>query len=64
MILANIRTDGSDSAWFEFFHERRTVLVRYIHGPMGVQIRTQAEAEAAAFNALAQEPGTLVLTVR
>jgi hypothetical protein len=64
MVLAEIVTDSSESAWYRFFHERRFVNVRYLHGPMGVQIRTQREAAQAAADALMAEPHTRELIVR
>lgn len=63
MTLIDIETASDESAWYQFFHGRRFVSVRYIDGPSGKVIRTQAEAERTAALALVAQEG-LHLTVR
>jgi hypothetical protein len=63
VILADIKNGADESAYYNFFHGGRFVLVRYIDGPRDEVIRTQAEAEKAAVLALATHPDERVLTV-
>lgn len=63
MILADIKTGADESAYYNLFHGGRFVLVRYIDGPTGEHLRTQAEAEALAAIALSRSDER-VLTVR
>lgn len=64
MVLTGMPETSDGSLWYRFFHERRFVNVRFVHGPMDVEIRTQKEAETAAYMALLAEPETPELTVR
>lgn len=65
MVLADIKTSADESAWHNWFHGGRFVLVRYIDGSTGEQLRTEAETAKAAALALATDKtGDRVLTVR